>query len=183
MRAYPFVSVGCLLAAACSGATADTGSAPPGVGSSDAEGSEACGTTADILPLTSAGEVPGAAPSVPSGLDDGSDSASYVTFVDCTTGFRTDEVRDADREIVHFDASLSALVSAASGDTVSGWNVDGAELDWSRSGVRFRVRFGSEAGERRAYFTEAGPGTICNLTVAGPDLLFISATSETPPNP
>jgi hypothetical protein len=45
------------------------------------------------------------------------------------------------------------------------------------------VRFGTEEGERRAYFTEAGPGTICNLRVAGPDVLFISASSETPPNP
>jgi hypothetical protein len=103
--------------------------------------------------------------------------------VDCTTGFRTDQVFDADREVVHFDANLEAMVAAASGDSVSGWTVAGADLDWSRSGVSFRVRFGTEAGERRAYFTEAGPGTICNLNVAGPDLLYISATRETPPNP
>jgi hypothetical protein len=44
------------------------------------------------------------------------------------------------------------------------------------------VRFGSEAGEARAYFTEAGPGTICNLSIRGPDQLSISATSETPPH-
>ena len=71
----------------------------------------------------------------------------------------------------------------ASGVKTSGWSVDGNDLRWSRSGVAFRVQFGTEAGERRAYFTEAGPGTICDLTLAGPDQLFISATSETPPNP
>ena len=180
MRAFPIVRVGCLLVAACSDSTSDVGSEPPGAASSDADGMEACGTTAEILSLTGAGEAPGATPSV---LDEADDGSSYVTFVDCTTGFRTDEVRDADREIVHFDASLSTMVSAANGESVSGWMVDGAALDWSRSGVRFQVRFGTEAGERRAYFTEAGPGTICNLTVAGPDLLFISATREVPPNP
>jgi len=111
------------------------------------------------------------------------EASPYVTFIDCTTGFRTDEVHDADREVVHFDAALEAMVSAASGDRVSGWTVAGADLDWSRSGVSFRVRFGSEAGERRAYFTEAGPGTICNLNLAGPDVLYISGTGETPPNP
>lgn len=59
----------------------------------------------------------------------------------------------------------------------------GAELDWARSGIPFRVRFGTEEGERRAYFTEAGPGTICNLTFLGPEQLSIFGTRELPPNP
>ncbi|HTV17191.1 MAG TPA: hypothetical protein VMG12_00930 [Polyangiaceae bacterium] len=186
MRGYPFVAAGCLLfGAACSGSTSDAGGDAPGAASSDADGMAACGTTTDTLPLTGSGDAPGATPSAPasSTVDDGPDGSPYVTFIDCTTGFSTDEVRDADREIVHFDASASSLVSDASGNSVAGWTVSGADLDWSRSGVRFRVRFGTEAGERRAYFTETGPGTICNLTVAGPDVLFVSATSETPPNP
>jgi hypothetical protein len=134
----------------------------------------------ETLPLA-----PGATPAlpVPSADTAASEASPYVTFVDCTTGFSSDEVFDADREIVYFDSSLQAMVSAASGDRVGGWTVAGADLDWSQSGVNFRVRFGSEAGERRAYFTEAGPGTICDLNVAGPDVLFISGTSETPPNP
>lgn len=132
-----------------------------------------CGTTSETLPLT-----PGATPALPT-----PEASPYVTFVDCTTGFRTDQVHDADREVVRFDAALEAIVSLASGDSVGGWTVSGADLDWSRSGGAFRVRFGTEAGERRAYFTEAGPGTICNLEVAGPDVLYIRATSETPPNP
>jgi hypothetical protein len=75
------------------------------------------------------------------------------------------------------------MVSDASGDAVGGWSVTGNDLRWSRNGGAFRVRFGTEGGERRAYFTEAGPGTICNLTLVGPDMLFISGTRETPPNP
>jgi hypothetical protein len=107
----------------------------------------------------------------------------FVVFIDAATGFMTDEVHDVDREIVHFDAALGAMVSPESGDAVSGWSVTGADLRWSRSGVAFRVRFGTEEGERRAYFTEAGPGTICNLSLAGPDVLFISGTNQTPPDP
>jgi hypothetical protein len=134
---------------------------------------EACNPSPEILPLT-----PGATPTVPA-----PEASPYVAFIDCTTGFRTDAVFDADREVVHFDAELEAMVSDVSGASVSGWTVAGADLDWSRSGVSFRVRFGTEGGERRAYFTEAGPGTICNLEVASPDVLYISATSERPPNP
>jgi len=151
----------CLFGMACSGSDSAGGS-------TDGEPSSAAGA------LNPCGAAPDAAtPEV----------SPYVTFVDCVTGFRTDEVHDADREIVHFDATLEAMISAASGVSVGGWTVAGSDLDWSRSGVPFRVRFGTEEGERRAYFTEAGPGTICNLTVAGPDVLFISATRETPPNP
>jgi hypothetical protein len=109
--------------------------------------------------------------------------ASYVVFIEPGTGFTTDAVHDADREVVHLDTARGAMVSAETGAAVSGWQVDGLDLDWSRFGVPFRVRFGSEDGERRAYFTEAGPGTICNLRFSGDERLSISATSEMPPNP
>jgi hypothetical protein len=109
--------------------------------------------------------------------------AEYVVFVEPGTGFATDAVHDADREVVHLDTARGAMVSAETGATVSGWRVDGADLSWSRFGVPFRVRFGTEDGERRAYFTEAGPGTICNLRFSGDEQLSISGTSETPPNP
>jgi len=109
--------------------------------------------------------------------------AGRVVFVEPASGFMTDEVYDADREIVSFDAALGAMVSAETGAVITGWQVDGVDLDWSRFAVPFRVRFGTEEGERRAYFTEAGPGTICNLRFSGADQLSISATFETPPNP
>jgi hypothetical protein len=170
MRGHSIAAASWLACSACSGSDVGAGAASSSAGASD---TAACSTTSETLPLT-----PGAVPTVPA-----PEVSPYVTFIDCTTGFRTDEVHDADREVVHFDAALEAMVSAASGNSVAGWTVAGAELDWSRSGVSFRVRFGTEAGERRAYFTEAGPGTICNLNLAGPDVLYISGTSETPPNP
>ena len=36
-----------------------------------------------------------------------------------------------------------------------------------RSDKFFQVRFGTSNGERRAYFTEAGRGTLCNVQVVG----------------
>jgi hypothetical protein len=107
----------------------------------------------------------------------------FVTFVDETTGFMTSEVFDADREIISFDPARSTMVFQATGEAVTGWSVTDGDLDWTRSGVPFRVRFGTEEDSRRAYFTERGPGTICNLSLSGPDTLGISATSERPPNP
>lgn len=104
-----------------------------------------------------------------------------VSFVEPESGFSTSDVYDADREIVHFDAELGAMIWSASGDAVSGWAVSGADLSWEGSGVAFRVRFGSEGGEPRAYFTERDRGTLCNLDIAAPDELSIRATSETPP--
>jgi hypothetical protein len=145
--------------------------------SSAALGSEASGSeqtdTSPLLPATGSGENAGVAPGA---LDPG-----FVIFVDPETGVRVQDVRDADREIVRFDLQAQAMISADSGDAVSGWVTDGNDLRWNRGGS-FRVRFGSEAGEARAYFTEAGPGTICNLSIRGPDQLSISATSETPPH-
>jgi hypothetical protein len=32
-------------------------------------------------------------------------------------------------------------------------------------GTAFQVRFGTEGGERRAYFTETGPATICDIAI------------------
>jgi hypothetical protein len=107
----------------------------------------------------------------------------FAVFMDPTTGFMTDAVHDADREVVHFDVELGAMVFDASRTAISGWSVTDSDLRWSNGSVPFRVRFGTEDGARRAYFTEAGPGTICNLILLGPDRLSINGTSETPPNP
>lgn len=109
-------------------------------------------------------------------------SPQLVTFTDPDTGFSTQSVHDVDREIIHFDAAQSAMIWGLDGTPVRGWTTEGNELRWNRAGG-FQVRFGTEDGERRAYFTEAGPGTICNLDVFGPDQLSIRPTNETPPQP
>lgn len=104
----------------------------------------------------------------------------WVEFGDTATGFVTTDVHDSDREIVHFD-SIAQLMVDADGTSVAGWTARSNELDWDRNTIAFRLLFGSEAGEQRAYFTEAATGTICDLRIDGPDELAISATSETPP--
>lgn len=156
--------------AACSGSDPDRpADAPVGGG---APGSEQSG----VSPLLPSANSSGDTAIAPATFD-----PAFAIFVDPESSVRLQDVRDADREIVHFDLQRQAMVSAASGDAVSGWVTDGNDLRWDRGGS-FRVRFGSEAGEARAYFTEAGPGTICNLAIKGPDQLSISATSETPPH-
>ena len=106
---------------------------------------------------------------------------AFVTFVDPDSGQALQDVRDADREIVRFDSASQSMIWAANGDPVDGWITSGNDLRWQRSGGAFRVRFGSEDGERRAYFTEAAGGTICDLSIYAPGQLSISPTSETPP--
>jgi hypothetical protein len=105
-------------------------------------------------------------------------SPTIVVFADPDTEFATADVYDATREIVRFDAERQAMVSAATGDAVSGWMTSGNDLGPFGS---FRVRFGSEGGQRRAYFTETGNGTICDLVLSGPEELDIYATRERPP--
>jgi hypothetical protein len=108
-------------------------------------------------------------------------AAAFASFVDPVTGQALQDVRDADREIVRFELQSQSMIWAATGNPVGGWITNGNDLRWERSGGAFRVRFGSEAGERRAYFTEADRGTICNLSISAPEQLSISPTSETPP--
>ena len=121
--------------------------------------------------------------SAPSEPDTLATPGRFVTFLDPDSEFETTEVHDADREVVHFDPELGAMVWSTSNDAVSNWSTDANDLAWSRSGVAFRVRFGTEAGERRAFFTETDQGTICNLSITAPEALSIRATNEMPPNP
>jgi len=145
-----------------------------------------CWLALALLACSGPGAAPGRAPETqevrPLASSDAG-SASLVAFFDESTEFETLDVYDATREIVHFDAARNAMVSMDGSVAVSGWATAGNELTWSRSGIGFRVRFGTEAGERRAFFTEAAAGTICDLRLYGPEQLGISGTSEFPPNP
>jgi hypothetical protein len=106
---------------------------------------------------------------------------AFAVFVDPESGHALQDVRDSDREIVRFDTTRQAMIWAANGNPVGGWITMGNDLRWQRSGGAFRVRFGNEGGERRAFFTEAEGGTICNLSISAPEQLSIRPTSETPP--
>jgi len=115
----------------------------------------------------------------PGGAGGAGGENGFAVFQDQASVFETPEVHDADREVVMFDVGTSSMVT--DGAAVAGWMTQGNDLSWERSGVAFRVRFGTEDGERRAYFTETGSGTICDLRITPPDGLNIYATSEFPP--
>ena len=91
-------------------------------------------------------------------------NANLVVFFDPDSEFSTTDVRDVNEEIVRFDGTTKAIIWVAD-DLVfdeGAWETDGNFLG---AGRRFQVRFGTVDGERRAYFTETGPATICDISV------------------
>ena len=96
-----------------------------------------------------------------------------VVFVDPATGLGTSDVRDVQGQIVRFDRANNALIWAADGRSFPGYPVDG---DFVRSERFFQVRFGTEGGARRAYFTEAANATLCDVEIVGSSVV-ITATS------
>jgi hypothetical protein len=114
----------------------------------------------------------GSSPTAPSPTQ----NQTLATFTDPTTGQATSDVRDVDEQVMRFEMPSGVLSWIADGSRHSGWPVSGNFLD---SAHQFQVRFGSRSGQRRAYFTESGSGTICQLETSGGQLR-ISATSERP---
>ncbi len=110
--------------------------------------------------------------------NDDQSTAHLAVFDDPNSDFSTTDVRDVDDEIVQFDTVTKAIIWAADGTAyqAGSWTVDGVFL----AGGGFQVRFGTKDGERRAYFTETGPATICQIRPAG-GFLSISATNVTVP--
>lgn len=107
---------------------------------------------------------------------DGSD-ANLAVFADPDSDFSTSDVWDVDEEIVRFDATAKTLIWAADGSVFDDWNVDGNFLGPTQF---FQVRFGTQDGDRRAYFTETVAATICDIRIDNGQLR-ISATSVTVP--
>lgn len=114
-------------------------------------------------------------------MNDNTGGAKLVVFSDDAPGstFLTTDVRDVEDEIVQFDEDTRAIVWKATGESfqVGSWTTNGNFLGTFGS---FQVRFGTVNGERRAYFTETGPATICDIEVSG-SFLSIFATSVTVP--
>ena len=101
-------------------------------------------------------------------------TSTIAVFVDTQTAFSTTDVRDVNGDIVRFDTSTDSIIWAASGAAYQTgfWPVNGVFL----AGGGFQVRFGTQGGQRRAYFTETGNGFICQIAVIGGNL-FISGTN------
>ena len=90
-----------------------------------------------------------------------------VVFTDPDSDFLTTDVRDVDEEIVQFNAVENTLVWVADNIAFDSWDVSGNFLGAAR---QFQVRFGTKDGEGRAYFTETGPATICDIFVENTSL-------------
>ena len=93
------------------------------------------------------------------------------------SGFMTSDVRDVQGQIVRFDTANHALIWAATDRSFSGYPVSGNFIGSNRA---FQVRFGTEAGERRAYFTETGPETICDIDVVNGQLIILPTNVRVP---
>lgn len=101
----------------------------------------------------------------------------FAVFEDPQTGFKTSDLYDSDGEIVRFNLAGDTLIFAADGTEQTGWHVNGLYLDRNSA---FLVRFGTEHGQPRAYFTETGPATICDIQVQD-GVIFIFPTELTVP--
>ncbi len=110
------------------------------------------------------------------GNENGNGGADLVVFQDPDSDFSTTDVMDVDAEIVRFDAAKGQIIWAEDGTTEDGWNINGNLL---QDGF-FTVAFGTENGERGAYFTETATATICNIRVDNGRIL-ISATNTPVP--
>lgn len=100
-----------------------------------------------------------------------------AVFSDPNSSFSTSDVRESQRRIVRFDTATNSLIWAADGRTFPGYPVSGNFI----SSRQFQVAFGTEGGERRAYFTETASGTICDIEVNSNGVLLITGTSERVP--
>ena len=100
-----------------------------------------------------------------------------AVFSDPDSSFMTSDVRDVQRQIVRFDVASNSLIWVGDGRSFSGYPTSGLFIGADRS---FQVRFGTEDGERRAYFTETSTKTICDIEIVGSQLV-ITGTNVTVP--
>lgn len=100
-----------------------------------------------------------------------------AVFSDPASSFSTSDVRDVGDQIVRFDTTGNSLIWAADGRSFSGFPVSGNLL---RADRFFQVRFGTKGGERRAYFTEAEATTLCDIEIAGGQLMITPTTVHVP---
>lgn len=103
---------------------------------------------------------------------------TLASFTDPRGGFSTNDVRDSEGDIVRFTVD-GLLVWPPTMATFGGFPVAGNLIGPTQG---FEIRFGTEGGQRRAYFTERGPGTICDIDLIN-GMINVSPTSQTVPNP
>jgi hypothetical protein len=113
------------------------------------------------------------------GNDNENDNLAEFTDPD-DSSFKTADVLDVDGEIVNFDTETNAIISAEDGTAYQAgtWVVNGNLL----AGGGFQVRFGTDGGVKKAYFTETGPATICDIEVLGGTVLISPTAVQVPQN-
>ncbi len=108
--------------------------------------------------------------------DNGNGVAIFVVFQDPDSEFSTTDVMDVDAEIVRFDDAGGQIIWAEDGTTEDGWDINGNLLQ----GGFFTVAFGTENGQRGAYFTETATATICDIRVNAGDIQIIATNTPVP---
>jgi hypothetical protein len=111
------------------------------------------------------------------GDETGPSDSDFAVFRDAASSFATSDVRDIDDQIVKFIPSDKTMLWTPGNLLFDDWPVSGNFLGPDRA---FEVRFGTASGQRRAYFTQVGPGTICDIEVVG-NTLQLSPTNVLPP--
>ena len=101
-----------------------------------------------------------------------------AVFKDPASSFSTSDVRDAQGRVVRFDVPTNSLVWTADGRMFTGFPV--LDTNYIRADKFFQVRFGTNNGEQRAYFTEAGRGTLCDIQVVGAGVVITATDLPVP---
>jgi hypothetical protein len=90
----------------------------------------------------------------------------------------TSDIRDVHEEIVRLDLTSGSLIWVADGRMFAGYPVSNGYF--LRADRAFQVRFGTKDGQRRAYFTETGSATICDISVVGGTLVILPTNEPVP---
>jgi hypothetical protein len=98
-------------------------------------------------------------------------------FTEPDSTFMTSDIRDVDEQIVQFDTANNELIWKADGRSFPGYPISG---NFIRADRAFEVRFGTKDGERRAYFTEVGPATICDIDIVNGQLVILPTNVPVP---
>ena len=106
----------------------------------------------------------------------GDDGVDFVVFQDPDSEFSTTDVMDVDAEIMRFDEANGQIIWADDGTTEDGWDINGNLLQ----GGFFTVAFGTENGQRGAYFTETATATLCDIRVSSGDIQIFPTTTPVP---
>lgn len=129
------------------------------------QGLAACGSRTPVAPSPAPASVPGS--TLPSAS--ATPGTALVVFTDSRTGVSTTDVQDADGHVVQFSTG-GELIWVADGSRLPGYRAQGLSIP-AEGTCRcwLIVRFGTSAGERRAYLTadygHDNPGTLVGLAV------------------